>query len=151
MRSFLATASHVYETIKLPWWMAVKRIFKRVPNFFLLPCSFWEISNYLLPRVIVQNYILKECLISKDLQIINYKKTDTALIDVCLSCTAENFKMNCIALGIWSLPITSPYNHLKKQGSNFTSLVALHFPPEYDVMCYYLIFHVPNFLTAFIN
>ena len=32
-------------------------------------------------------------------------------------------------------------NHLKKQGSHFTSLVALNFPPEYNVMCYYLIFH----------
>ena len=26
------------------------------------------------------------------------------------------------------------YNHLKIQGSNFTSLVALNVPPEYDVM-----------------
>ena len=33
---------------------------------------------------------------------------------------------------------TTRYNHLKKQGSNFTSLVALVFPPEYDVMCCYL-------------
>ena len=33
---------------------------------------------------------------------------------------------------------TTRYNHLKKQGSNFTSLVALVFPPEYDVMCFYL-------------
>ena len=33
---------------------------------------------------------------------------------------------------------TTHYNHLKKQGSNFTSLVALVFPPEHDVMCCYL-------------
>ena len=33
---------------------------------------------------------------------------------------------------------TTRYNHLKKQRSNFTSLVALVFPPEYDVMCFYL-------------
>ena len=33
---------------------------------------------------------------------------------------------------------TTLCNHLKKQGSNFTSLVALVFPPEYDVMCCYL-------------
>ena len=39
----------------------------------------------------------------------------------------------------------------QKQGSNFTSLVALNFSPEYDVMCYYLIFHVSNFLIARIN
>ena len=40
---------------------------------------------------------------------------------------------------------------LKKQGGNFTSLVALHFPPEYDVISSYLIFHVLNFLIAFIK
>ena len=39
----------------------------------------------------------------------------------------------------------------KKQGSNFISLVALNLPPEYDMMCYYLIFHVPNFLVALIK
>ena len=39
----------------------------------------------------------------------------------------------------------------KKQGSNFTSLVALNFPPEYDMICYYLIFHVTNFLIALID
>ena len=37
------------------------------------------------------NQNLKECLISKDLQIIR-KKADTFLISVYLSCTAENFK-----------------------------------------------------------
>ena len=28
------------------------------------------------------------------------------------------------------------YNHLKKQGSNLTSLVALSFPPEFDVLLF---------------
>ena len=37
------------------------------------------------------NHILKECLISKDLQIIR-KKADTLLISVYASCTTENFK-----------------------------------------------------------
>ena len=46
---------------------------------------------------------------------------------------------------------TTRYNYLKKQDSNFTSLGALNFPSEYDLMCYYLIFHVPNFLIAVIN
>ena len=40
------------------------------------------------------------------------------------------------------------YNHLK---IHLASLVALSFPPEYDVMCYYLIFYVPNFLIALID
>ena len=39
----------------------------------------------------------------------------------------------------------------RQQGSNFRSLVALNFPPEYDVMCYYLIFNRPNFLITLIN
>ena len=43
-----------------------------------------------------------------------------------------------------ALQVTAHYNHLKKQGSNFTSLVALNFPPEYDVMCYYLISAIHN-------
>ena len=46
---------------------------------------------------------------------------------------------------------TTRYNYLEKQDSNFTSLGALNFPPEYDLMCYYLIFHVPDFLIAVIN
>ena len=43
------------------------------------------------------HYILKECLISKDLQIIR-KKPDTVLISVYLSFTAENVKviLHCI-------------------------------------------------------
>ena len=48
-------------------------------------------------------------------------------------------------------PSTTHYNHLKKQGSNFTSLVALNFAAECDVICYYLIFHVPIFLIALMN
>ena len=43
-----------------------------------------------------------------------------------------------------SSPSIIRYNHLKKQGSNFKSLAALTFHAEY-VLCYYLIFHVPNF------
>ena len=54
-------------------------------------------------------------------------------------------------LGLEKSPNTTHYNYLKKQDSNFTSPVALNFPPEYDLMCYYLIFHVPIFLIAVIN
>ena len=43
-----------------------------------------------------------------------------------------------------ALQVTTHYNHLKKQGSNFTSLVALNFTAEYDVMCYYLISAILN-------
>ena len=77
---------------QLSIYIHIKGIFKRVSHFFLLLCSFWEISNYLSPRVIVRNYIFKECLILNNLQIIR-KKADTALISVYLSCPAENFKV----------------------------------------------------------
>ena len=60
-----------------------------VSHFFLLLCGFGEISNY--HQELSFNYILKECLISKDLQIIR-KKADSILISVYSSCTAENFK-----------------------------------------------------------
>ena len=77
--------------------------------------------------------VLNECLISKDLLIIR-KKADTVLISVYSSCTAENFKviMSCA----WGSPTTTRYNHLKKQGSNFTSLVALNFSTECDVLLF---------------
>ena len=51
-------------------------------------------------------------------------------------------------LGVRQYNTLQPY---EKPGSNFTSLVALNFSPEYNVVCYYLIFHVPNFLIALIN
>ena len=78
-------------------YIHIKRIFKKVSNFFLLLSSFWEISNYLSSRVTIPDYILKECLISKDLQIIK-KKADLVLISVYLTFTAENFKviLHCI-------------------------------------------------------
>ena len=78
-------------------YIHIKIIFKRVSHFLLLLSSFWEISNYLSSRVIIPDYILKECLISKDLQIIR-KKPDTVLISVYLSFTAENVKviLHCI-------------------------------------------------------
>ena len=37
---------------KIIW---IKRIFKTVSQFFLLLCGFWEISNYLAPRIIAQS------------------------------------------------------------------------------------------------
>ena len=49
------------------------------------------------------NYILKECLISKDLKIIR-KKANTVLINIYSSCTAENFKV--ILYCIWDLEFT---------------------------------------------
>ena len=132
-------------------YIHTKRVFKRVSHFFLLLCSFWEISIYLSPRASF-NYILKECLISKDLQIIR-KKADIVLISIYSSCIAENFKAirYCIGFGTWSSLSTPLYNNLKKQSSNFTSLVALNFSLKYDITCYHLIFHVPNFLIALIN
>ena len=51
-------------------------------------------------------------------------------------------------LGVHQYNTLQPF---EKPDSNFTTLVALNFSPEYSVMCYYLIFHVPNFLIALIN
>ena len=73
------------------------------------------------------NHILKECLISKDLQIIS-KKADTVLI------SDQILKRYCDGFGTWSSPSTTRYDHLTKQGSNFTSLVALIFPPEFGML-----------------
>ena len=36
-------------------------------------------------------------------------------------------KRYCHTIGNWSSPSTAYYNYIKKQGSNFTSLVALNF------------------------
>ena len=52
-------------------------------------------------------------------------------------------------LGLGARQKTTDSNHLKKQDRNFTSLVALIFLR--DLMFYYLIFHLPKFLIAFIN
>ena len=52
--------------------------------------AFKKSANFWHQQLLV-NHILKECLISKDLQIIS-NKADTVLISVCLSCTTENFK-----------------------------------------------------------
>ena len=37
-------------------YIHIKRIFKTVSHFFLLLCSFWEISKYHVPRVIVPSH-----------------------------------------------------------------------------------------------
>ena len=60
-------------------------------------------------------------------------------------------KRYCNAFKTWTSPRPTLYNHWEKQGSNFSSLVDLNFPLEYDVMRYYFIFHVPSFLIALIN
>ena len=45
-------------------------------------------------------------------------------------------KRYCHAFGTWSSPSATRDNHLNKQGRNFTSLVALNFSPEYDVLLF---------------
>ena len=57
-------------------------------------------------------------------------------------------KWCCNEFGTWSSPSIIYSNH-KKLDRNFTSLVALIFLP--DLMFYYLIFHLPNFLITLIN
>ena len=51
-----------------------------------------------------------------------------SLISVYLSCAAENLKR--ISQG------TTYSNYLNKQGSDFRSLAALMFPPEFDVFLF---------------
>ena len=61
--------------------------------------------------------MLKECLISKDLQTIR-EKNNTDLLSVYSSCTAENFKaIHCKVFGVWSLPSTTKSNHLKNKAT----------------------------------
>ena len=78
-------------------------------------------------------HILKECLISKDLQIIRKKQTPfwSALIRVA---PLKILKRYCSAFGTWSSPSTTRYKHLTKQGCNFTSVIDLIFPPEFDIL-----------------
>ena len=58
------------------------------------------------------------------------------MISIYLSCTIKNFKIIIIVYGTWSSPSTTHSNHLKKQGNNFTKLVALIFPPEFDELLF---------------
>ena len=102
---------------------------------FLLLSYFSEIfgkSAIISRQDLLFNYILKECLISKDLQIIR-KKADSILISVYSSCTAENFKAI-----LWCF-----------RDLEFAECNTWNFPPEYDVMCYY--FHMRIFSIAVIN
>ena len=104
-------------------------------SFF--PTSFWFLKNQEISwaKKLSFNHILKECLISKDLQIIR-KKAETVLISVHSSNIAENFN----AFETWSSESTRCYNHLKKQASHFTSLVALksesYLPKKFFFICF---------------
>ena len=126
-------------------YIYITRFFKTVFHFFLLLWGFWEMSKSLAQRVIVQSH-LKRMLDSWRFKATR-EKADTVLISVHLSWTAEDCK--AMLFGTWSSPSTTHSSHLKKQDRNFTSLVALTFLP--DLMFYYLIFHLPNFLIALIN
>ena len=70
----------------------IKRIFEMVSHFFLLLCGFWEISKYLVPKVVVI-HILKERMIYEDLQTIR-KKANTIYRSafIWVLCTTKNFK-----------------------------------------------------------
>ena len=87
----------------------IKRIFKTISHFSYLPAIFEKLAN-ISGQQLLLNHILKECLTSKDLQIIRKKKTDTVLISVYLSCTTENFKV--ILQCIWDLDLAK-YNTLQ--------------------------------------
>ena len=107
------------------------------------PAFRWELSF---------NYILKECLISKDLQIIR-KKSRHYLDHIYSSCITENFKVILYYIQDLKFAKSTTYTTLQpfeKTRQYCTSLVDLNFLPKY-VMCYHLIFHVPDFLTALIN
>ena len=97
---------------------------KRCLIFSYSSAAFEKWTN-LSRQELLFNHISQKCYISKDLQIIR-KKADV-LINVHLSCTAENLKRCCNAFGTWSSPSTTHSNHMQKQDRNFTSLVALIF------------------------
>ena len=95
----------------------IKRIFKMVSHFFLLLCSFWEISKSVAPRVIVQWHLKRMLKILKDLQIIR-KKPDTGLISIHLSCTDENFKVMlwCVwDLGLAKYKTLQPFEEIRQK------------------------------------
>ena len=58
-------------------------------------------------------------------------------------------KTNTACTSTLNSPSTAHSKHLKKQDRNFTSLAALIFLP--DLMFFYLIFYLHNFLIALIN
>ena len=133
----------VYFSIK---YIHSKRIFKRVSHFFYFSAVL-EKSTIISRQELSLNYILKECLIFR-------KKADTVLITFIQVAPLKILMRYCIVFGTWtsqSSPSAPLYNHLRKHSSNCASLVALNFPSEYDVMCYYLIFHVSNFLISLFN
>ena len=80
--------------------------------------------------------VFKECLISKDLQI--NKRNQTPFWSAFIGVLPLNIlKRYCNTFGTWSSPSTTCYNFLTKQGSNLGRLVALIFPPEFDMWFFF--------------
>ena len=70
--------------------MYIRESSKRYLIFSYFSAVFEKLAN-ILSQKLSFNHTLKECLISKDLQIIR-KKADIVWISVYSSCTAEHFK-----------------------------------------------------------
>ena len=72
----------------------------------------FEKSAIISRQELSPHYIFKECVISKDLQII--RKKANVLISVYSSCTAKILKRFCKARGTWSSSSTAHYHDMKK-------------------------------------
>ena len=101
-------------------------------HFFMLLCQIWEISKYLSPRVIVQSHFKRMFNFKRSTG--KYKKSSPFWSAFTWVVLLKILKSYCNKFGTWSLPSTAHSNYFKTQGSNFTSLVALIFPQEFDVL-----------------
>ena len=110
--------------------------------------ALFEKSASISCKELLFNHIFKKCLIFEDLYI-NKKKAEPFWSAFIRVAPVKILKGHCNAFVTWSSPSTTNYKHLEKQGNNFTSLVALIFPR--NLMCYCLIFHLPNYLIALKN
>ena len=113
-------------------YIHIKIIFKTVSHF-----SYF--SAVLEKSELSFNQILKECLISKDLQIISVW---SAFIRVA---PLEILKRYCNASRTWSSPSTTRYNDLTKQDSNFITPVSCFNVLWYIIIWFFtrLIFWLP--------
>ena len=102
---------------KIIW---IKRIFKTVSQFFLLLCGFWEISNYLAPRIIADS--------------------------VYSSCTTEDFKAILLYVRDLDLAKCNTLQPKEKAKQQFHKPIVTSIFPR-NLLCY-LIFHLPNFFLS---
>ena len=106
---FLSFASSSPYKVNLSFYFSIQhihinRISKRCLIFFYFSTVF-EKSAIISRQELSFSEVFKECLISKDLQIIR-KKADILLISVYCLAPLKILKRYCNAFGTWSSPIT---------------------------------------------